>query len=223
MYLGKMYDVKKFFYSEDDEIEMLTNIYFALNEYQNIEGEYTITLNRIYSFIKIYDNSNSLINSILIKLKELFKNKLTHHLELYNTLQKEICPKLGTLLSNESLNFENIKYNFIQIFEEWKLDKENLNITKEDYTKYGIEYINLLLERIKNLVNNKKIKISEKKFLEKINQYYENNLKNSSQKIVRQYINALNKYNSSVDKLIIKRKGHSIKFYIRNRYINKEF
>ena len=55
--IGKIYDVKKIFYIEDDEIEMLKNIYFALNEYQNIEGEYTITLNRIFSFIKNYDNS----------------------------------------------------------------------------------------------------------------------------------------------------------------------
>ncbi len=219
--IGKIFDIKKIFFCEDDEIEMLKNIYFALNEYQNIEGEYTITLNRIYSFIKINDNSNSLINSILIKIKELFKNKLTHHLELYNSLQKEICPILGTLLSNESLNFEKIKLNFLQIFEEWKLNKENLNIKKEDYTKYGIEYINLLLERVKNLINNKKIKITEKKFLEKLNQYYEKNLKNSSQKIVREYINALNNYNSIVDKLILCSNESLNEFkIIREKYMN---
>ena len=148
--IGKIYDVKKIFYIEDDEIEMLKNIYFALNEYQNIEGEYTITLNRIFSFIKNYDNSNSLINLILIKIKEFFKNKVNHHLDLYNSLQREICPILGNLLSKESLNFENIKFNYLQILEEWKLNKNNLNIQKDDYSKYGLKYINLLLERIRN-------------------------------------------------------------------------
>ena len=219
--IGKIYDVKKIFYIEDDEIEMLKNIYFALNEYQNIEGEYTITLNRIFSFIKNYDNSNSLINLILIKIKEFFKNKVNHHLDLYNSLQREICPILGNLLSKESLNFENIKFNYLQILEEWKLNKNNLNIQKDDYSKYGLKYINLLLERIRNLVNNKKLKISEKKFSEKLNQYYENNLKNSSEKIVREYINAINQYNKLVDQLILY-SNESMKEFtkIREKYMN---
>jgi hypothetical protein len=224
LFVGKIFDVKKLFFSEDDEIKILKNLYFALTEYQNIEGEYTSTINRIYELIKSNNNNNNFfINSLNSKINDYFKIKLNHHLELYNELQNEICPSFGKLLLNEELNFENKKMEYINILNEYKLNKTNLYDKKEEYNKIGIDYLNQLLEKCKFLVNNKKIQISDKKFIDKLNEFHEKNIKNSSQESTRQYINAINDYNSSAENLIFSSKESFNHFKeIREKYM-KEF
>ena len=68
--LGKIYDLKKIFLSEDDEISLLKNIYYVLTEYENIESEYLTSINRIFSFIKIDNNSQSFLSLIINKIRE---------------------------------------------------------------------------------------------------------------------------------------------------------
>jgi hypothetical protein len=202
--LGKIFDLSNLFLTESDEIIQLKNIYFALTEYQNIESEYVVTIKRILSFLM--DNNKSpetFLNSLILKIKDFFKKKLEQHNEIYISLHNEICPSFGNILSNETLNFDNIKNDLITVNDEFKINKGKLDNAKSDYNKFGVEYLNNLSEKIKELINQKKLKISDKKFVEKLNAFHEKkNLKNSSQETTRNYINAINNYNSSIEKLI---------------------
>ena len=169
--LGKIYDLKKIFLSEDDEISLLKNIYYVLTEYENIESEYLTSINRIFSFIKIDNNSQSFLSLIINKIRDLFSKKLNHHLNLHNEL-KEICATLGDTLLKETLNFENIKNEFINVENIFIEQKALVEKNKYEYNKIGGKYINELLERINLLINSKKFKITDKKFNENLNSYF---------------------------------------------------
>ena len=154
--LGKIFDLSNLFLTESDEIIQLKNIYFALTEYQNIESEYVVTIKRILSFLM--DNNKSpetFLNSLILKIKDFFKKKLEQHNEIYISLHNEICPSFGNILSNETLNFDNIKNDLITVNDEFKINKGKLDNAKSDYNKFGVEYMNILTEKIKHLINHK--------------------------------------------------------------------
>jgi len=220
--LGKIYDLKKIFLSEDDEISLLKNIYYVLTEYENIESEYLTSINRIFSFIKIDNNSQSFLSLIINKIRDLFSKKLNHHLNLHNEL-KEICATLGDTLLKETLNFENIKNEFINVENIFIEQKALVEKNKYEYNKIGGKYINELLERINLLINSKKFKITDKKFNENLNSYFlkKKDLKNSIQECTKNYINSINDYNFLMEKFISSSKeSFSQIISIREKYMN---
>ena len=220
--LGQIYNVKNLFLSEDNEILLLKNIYYALTEYENIESEYLTSINRIYSFIEIDNNSKSFLSLIINKIKDLFSKKLNHHLNLHNEL-KEICSSLSDLLLKETLNFETIKDDYLNAENLYKEKKALIDQNKNQYNQIGVKYINELLERINLLINSKKFKITDKKFNEKLNSFFlsKKDLKNSIHESTKNYINSINDYNFSIDKFISSSKESYNQFIsIRKKYMN---
>ncbi len=220
--LGKIYDLKKLLLFEDEEIILLKNIYYALTQYENIEGEYLNSINRIYSFIKIDNNSKSFMSLLINNIKDLFSKKINHHLNLHNIL-KEICSSLGHVLLKETINFATIKDDFLNTENLFQEKKALIDKNKYVYNQIGVKYMNELIERINFLINSKKFKITDKKFNEKLNSFFldKKDLKNSIQESTKNYINSINDYNFSIDKFISSSKESFNQFIsIREKYMN---